>query len=63
MSTTATAAAWSKLLREAAAASRIAEYLARGQQNRIGFNTIAKQLLPVGELLVRWYADSRAGRV
>jgi hypothetical protein len=49
-----------QLLREGAPASRVAEYLAQVERSRMGFTTTVEQLLPVGELLVRWYADSLA---
>ena len=49
-----------QLLRGGAPAARIAEHLAQVEHTSLGFTTTAEQLLPVAQLLVRWYADSLA---
>ena len=48
------------LLREGAPAQRIAEHPARIEQRRMDFKTTPEQLVPLGEQLVSWYADSLA---
>lgn len=49
-----------ELLREEASAERIAEHLSGVERERMGFQTTPEQLRPVGEQVVRWYADSLA---
>jgi hypothetical protein len=47
-----------QLLRSGASGESIAAHLSRVEQEGLGFRTTPKQLRPVGERIVRWYADS-----
>ena len=49
-----------QLLRNGASGEAIAEHLSRVEQERMGFRTTREQLRPVGERIIRWYADSLA---
>jgi hypothetical protein len=47
-----------RLLREGASAESIAQHLATVEHDWMGFETSVGQLLPVGEQVIAWYADS-----
>jgi hypothetical protein len=49
-----------QLLRDGASSQAIAEHLSRVEQERMGFRTTAEQLVPLGDQLVNWHADSLA---